>query len=56
MVGLTTEIRLRFQVLNCLECVYIFYRNSVSLARREHLCGWEISQLVLLHDDLGIPL
>ncbi|KAL9950764.1 hypothetical protein ACROYT_G043321 [Oculina patagonica] len=29
-------------------------RNSLSVSRREHLCGWEISQLVLLHDDLGI--
>ncbi|KAJ7358750.1 hypothetical protein OS493_021526 [Desmophyllum pertusum] len=29
-------------------------RNSVSVSRREDLCGWEINQLVLLHDDLGI--
>ena len=61
--GLTVEIKLRFQIspAYCGQglrmCLYLSYRNSLSLARREHLCGWDISQLVLLHDDIGlIPL
>lgn len=60
-VGLTVEIKLLFpfspaQCKQFPKTCFIFYRNSVNLARPERLCGWEISQLVLLHDDIGIPL
>lgn len=37
--------------------ILVFYvsvnRNSSIVSRGEDLCGWEISQLLLLHDDLG---